>query len=726
MTPVPNIYNMLHEGNLVDALSLLKGKIKSINDWDMSQQLDRICTTHRNMLKYVVQGIEDPGYSRMRTELMQQAYALNDSANRKIRLTKKPEDIYCRIQAECSKAGIDMEGCLSRLALATDGKTIDELTVRLFNLVWTSSLWSKADQDMVETYFTGEENKQLPKLALCVTVSAVTLALFEMFDINKFTFLFNAYIHPDINVSQRALTGIILAMRRYDIRLDCFSEIRTRFSMLADNSQFIHEAYTILMQLQYSKLTDDVNRKMRDDIMPAIMKGSHMLNTNNIDLQALKDSMTENGENPDWIDGKLSKKMDKKMQEMISMQTEGADIYMSSFCHLKSHPFFSPLAHWLFPFSRDILGTVATSTGKDRNSFFQSFATTLPFCDSDKYSFIFMVDTLGTADTADSIREQLKDQLGEDGIQELGNLSDKAETSTSHISRNYIFDLYRVFHSYPYRSQFFNPFSKALDGFSPLSTNSLSPLLSHREELLSLAEFMMRKGIYADSEQLFRFTQPHETEEDADIWQKIGFCEQKQHKPHALNTYLLADTLCPNSKWTIQHIAQTAIDLHNYDIATEYLDRLISDSGQDEENANPSKAQLKLFHDKAQCLFAQKKYQEALPLLYRLTYFNEESAEYQEMLAWGLLMTGSYDKAENIYRQLNDAINTGHCLMAKGQIMQAYEQYASAYQDSLKTSDEEHFHKRFWEHASQITSLGITRDRLEQIYDAVRCRALDP
>ena len=45
--------------------------------------------------------------------------------------------------------------------------------------------------------------------------------------------------------------------------------------------------------------------------------------------------------------------------------------------------------------------------------------------------------------------------------------------------------------------------------------------------------------------------------------------------------YRTAYQLNPNSKWTVQHLAQTAFDAKNFELAQQYIDIILED---DEDN----------------------------------------------------------------------------------------------------------------------------------------------
>lgn len=728
-----NIYSELQDGNLVDALIMLKTKVDHLGDWQLQQDLEQIQSTYTTMLSYLTQGIEDPEAQAIRLKLIQQAYSINDRANRSITLRKQPFNKYCQTYTMSKAESLDVPS--TQVALETIGTTIqhlltedlresirhhqleqaikqrDEEMRKLFDHTWTSDIWTKNDYADYSNIISSE---QFPSADKAIVISAITLACYELFDAQKLMLLFDAYLHQDPEISQRALVGLILLIIRYDNRLVFFPKVKSRFSLYCENRQFVEDSFRIFMQLQYSKMTDAVTAKMTNDIMPAILRSSRF---KGIDLRKLDSELTKNGENPEWHQNtKDDSKAEKKMRQMADMQTEGADVYWTSFVSLKGFPFFQQLYHWVAPFSFEypetyqLTKTLRPEIQKTVKTLFQL----APFCSSDMFSFIFMLDSVKQMGQ-DVIADQINSQLNEEGAHDLFENVKPQKRKAKDVSRCYIYDLYRLFKAYPYHSQLFDPFSKQFVNFSPLYFDMLRPLADNYDDTLSLAEFMMRRGEYHDAISLFSSLNPKEREEDSDLWQKMGFCLQKiGESESAIKMYRTAYQLNPNSKWTVQHLAQTAFDAKNFELAQQYIDIILED---DEDN-------LKWLSRKAECMFGLEQYAESLPTLYKVAYLDEQSDKAQEMLAWGLLMSGNTEKAEKIHVELMEQnpsvrnnINLAHLYLLKGDIQEAYNLYAAAYQ---LAKDEDEFRKAFWEWKKYVDRIGLNADKLQLMFDTVR------
>ena len=729
-----NIYSTLHEGQLLEAFNMLQTKISSLADWQLQEDLESARNTYSTMLAVIADGIQDPMAGKIRQGIIRQAYSINDRANIAIRLRKTPNDKYCQTLKQCAVDTFNITALQTAIETTDtqlrqldtnpparesieqhERETLiaqhDTLMAQMFNHTWTSTLWTTSTYNQYTDIISDTDISTHDR---ALVISAVTMSMFELFDPQKLMLLMDAYLMSEPDITGRALVGIIMLIIRYDKRLKHYPAITSRFDLYTENQQFINDCYQALIALQYSKMTDTVSAKIANDIMPAILKSARFKKSSIIELNA---ELNKNGENPEWLsDPKDDSRAEEKIRQMTEMQMDGADVYLSSFRHLKGFKFFSQLHHWLSIFSYNYPEVYATRNTLKPETFniVSTLLQTAPFCDSDKFSFISMIDSI-PATGHDIIASQIQSQFEEADMSDILERHKPRERSMKGVIRAYIADLYRVFKVYPYHNQMFDPFNKQLNNFSPLYTQTLKPLLAHTDQLMSLAEFMMRKGLYGDALQLFIYMNPAEREADANIWQKIGFCQQKMGQTEAaLETYLKAYELQPQSKWNIQHIAQTAFDSHNFDTALKFIDYILEG---DADNT-------RWLSRKAECLFAKEQYAESLPVLYQMAYIDEQSERTKEMLAWGLLMSGRTDKAEKIYTELKTGQPSVKNLTALANIQlilgnaaQSMMLYRQAFDAA---NDEEEFNQQFWSWKDYFPHLGLDADKMQIINDAIR------
>lgn len=736
-----NIEELLCKKELAKALQFIQDKIRSLGNWELTEAYETIRNTYSAMLKFVVSGIDDPHLREHHLNAIQQTLSVNDRADRLLRLKNNPNDKYSAALRDADNEGSSMENLLVALEsqceemerLKKDKQTREKVAkyefekiaeahestlLTLFNKVWSSDEWKKGDYDTAcnilysDLVFAND---------IAIMVSATTLALAEMFDYRKIMFLFDAYLNHQPEVSQRALVGLILTLRLYDSRIIAYPEISARLSLYSEDPTFVTDFASALMQLQLSSMTESINSKMRNDIIPTIMQGSNM-SKRIINIDDMEAELTKNGENPDWHKSlEISDKASAKIREMADMQMEGADVYMSTFTHMKSSPFFQHTAHWFYPFDIDHpqMKNVKNILESKLGSMMSAILSTSPFCSSDKYSFCFMIESIGSMGQ-DMLTSQISEQLSGEDANNLIDDAKRRKMKPADIRRSYIFDLYRFFNSFPYHLQFKKLISKDSEPFSTLNTRTFSAVKNFSSENLSLAEFFMRKGFYSAAYDLFLCLSPKMTEEDADLWQKLGFCCQKNgNLQEAYVNYLTAFELAPESTWTRNHLATVAYSLELYHEAEEHYMHLLE---HDSENQ-------KLISKLVNTLTKQSKYDAALPYLHKLAYINENNKEVQSELSWVQFRCGEHDKAlERMsmvceqWPEPANIIQLAHLQSATDNRSAAYDNYNRVYtklKDKNPSDADAEFERLFKEHDCYRNAHCEQRNMMDMTFEAV-------
>lgn len=731
------IYGKLELDNLLEALQSLQTKVNSLNNWQLQSDLEQISSTYNNMLSFFSKGVEDTEYGNVRLELKRKAYVINDLANRDIRLKKHPSELFCKVYTEFQTSPLDMKTLL--VGLETTGEQItklnespnrrgnvqqyqmkellsqhDSLMEKLFNGIWVSDLWTQKEYSECLDILN---NTSILQQVKAMTVSAVTIAAFELLDTYKIDFLFDAYLDNTREISQRALVGILLLVIRYNKREYFLRQITPRFRIYAENRQFVEDCFRILMQLQYSKGTDSVSLKMTQDILPTIMKSQD----NRLRAKDYEAELTKQGENPEWHHKlNITEQVEKKMRQMAEMQMDGADVYWNTFCHLKNFQFFKKMHHWFVPYTENYTECFETANNMRKEILYVNdiLFTLSTFCDSDKFSFQLMLGTMSQS-AQDMIANQIQSQIDSEGVMEVYKEKKKKKVQMQDISQSYIYDLYRFFKANPNHTQFFDPFNKLLGDFNPLDFSVLDELVTtdNYNEVLATAEFMMRKERYSSAISLFNKLEPKEKEDDTDIWQKIGFCHQKDgNNEEAIKYYEIADRLKPSSRWTLIHLAQTYISVSRYKDAIEAIDKILES---DPDN-------MKWIRHKIDCLFAMNAFEESIPILYKAAYLDEDSVQIKSMLGRALYIRGDKGKAEQILTELAEKEPTTENLVHiafihyfKGDNTEAYRLFSLALK---KETSEDVFADIYWNGLRyfNISDSTTENERLHLMFDAIR------
>jgi flavodoxin len=180
-------------------------------------------------------------------------------------------------------------------------------------------------------------------------VSALTLNLWRMFDEPKLMMLFDCCQSSNQQVKQRAMVGLCMVMEKYKPVLPYFPSVRNRLVLLSDDNRIVDNFQQIIIQLISTAETEKISKKLRDEIMPEVMKISPILK-DKMDADSLMNSDEWEGEHPEWQEIIEKSGISDKIQELNEMQLEGADVYMSTFSMLKNFSFFTELSNWFMPF----------------------------------------------------------------------------------------------------------------------------------------------------------------------------------------------------------------------------------------------------------------------------------------------------------------------------------------------------------------------------------------
>ena len=725
------LHHKLRRGNLADTFPMILQKASEVSSWELAEETEKLWTTYQQMLQFMLQGINDVQSERIRTDICHQLSFVASRLERLERIKNHGEEKYVSVCKEMKRIP-SFESIVSQLETVSQEMTEvthDELLrdsirqhkmetlleeheatmLNLFNWTWTSDVWQNADVDQANRIILSDRINTNDK---AVFITATTLSLFEFVDTAKLLFLLDCYLVEDDMVSQRALVGFLLVFHFSFTQVKDNQDLKDRLQIYSDDATFIHDLYATMIQLQMSCTTESVTSRMRNDIMPALMQGLTM--RKKPDAQSIDpDTFIKNGENPEWMD---NEKMNKKMQEMAEMQLDGADVYFASFSTLKGYSFFQQMPHWFYPFSLENSHTPEMKKFSDGmvNKIIRLILKGSPFCNSDKYSLCFTFSNLGgmaESAVAEQVNSQLPDGMD---VDELAESAELHQPKKADIRRHYVFDLYRFYNIYPYKQQFTNPFALLKEHpVTPYSNPWLQELMTNdKEEMAQYADFLMRKEFYQAALDIFTTIASNEFDiELASIWQKIGFCHQKlNHTEDTIHAYTVANSIKPNSKWTLSHLASLCYNSGRMEDASKYYQELLE--------IHPES--LKYLMNSAQSMMQCGQYEQALPLLYKASFLDEESPLVKMQLAWCLIVNGKKEEATKFVFDLQTedttreeaAILLGIVMLLDGKAKEAYEQLHPLVNDSNRTDTMQKLDTLCRQKLLQRTTLTLFTDAL--------------
>lgn len=683
-----SIIALLKGKRLKEAQIQLTSMLATCPDWTLHNRLEQAQTSYNYMLQYMKQGVDDPERGKLYIKLLAETWAIANQA-RLILLdeTSSAYGYYQTLHYKNRHTAVRLDGYLHALEtfqddvavcrLITDNnqsfnhlqKRHEETNQKLFQSIWGNSEWTAEEDTQAQAFLS---SSLLRSIDLCLVVSAVTMSLQACFDIRKCLWLLEASQHQETIVRQRALIGLLLTLNTYPDQCLLYPELKSRINLSDENGWLGKELNRISLQLLQSQETEKIDKKMREEIIPEMIKNVSMIKGMKLGLEETAD---ENDRNPDWENTFEKSGLGDKIREMNEMQMEGADIYMSTFAQLKSGPFFGQLSNWFYPFDplHSSVSTLFGPSDTGENAVLNVILQSGFFCNSDKYSLCFTMAQLPPSQRNLMLQQLTPQELNEIMDNEQAKMMKQYAERPEVISNQYIHDLYRFFKLNPRRREFEDPFK---DDFAFYDLPILKGILDKPELLTAIADFHFRKEHYSEALVLYRRLEA-KNKAHADLFQKIGYCLQKEKKyAEAIEAYRKADILKPDHLWTIRHLATCYRQIHNFSMALDYY---LKAEGIQPENAN-------ILFFIGSCHAELEEYKEALQYFFKMDFLDSHSIKAWRGIAWCSFMTEKYEQADKYYQKLlqekqvlaTDWLNAGHVAWVQHKPDVAAERYGKA------------------------------------------------
>jgi tetratricopeptide (TPR) repeat protein len=461
-------------------------------------------------------------------------------------------------------------------------------------------------------------------------------------------------------------------MYKYDKRLYLYPDISGKLKLLQDKKDIQREIEAIIIQIIRSRETEKISRKLREEIIPEMVKLRPKLE-DKLDLDKLVPEDPFEEKNPDWkIVFEESNDLYSKVEEFTQLQMEGADVFMTAFSQLKQFDFFREISNWFLPFypENEIID-VSLSTEEttfDKDLFIEGLFQTSFLCNSDKYSFILNVKHMPQVQKTMMLELFNAELKGMNEIAGQDEILDKFKKTKS-IYVQYLQDLYRFYKLFPYRYEFDDVFEGKLDIYNSTFFNLL---LKDKSILRNIAEYLFEKEYYEEVLGIYLYLNDSE-EKSYEILEKIGFCYQKLGKTEeALKYYLQGELFDKNRLWNLKKIALCYRKLEQPEKALEYY---LEAEKLDPENLI---TQASIGH----CYLDIEDYETALKYYFKVEYLDPKNKKVLRPIAWCYFVLGKLDQSRKYYSRLfenevsiYDYINFGHVEWCLGNPLEAINLY---------------------------------------------------
>lgn len=710
-----DIIESLKEHNLKGALEKLGEFAGQTDNWQMKSEIENLKTTYNYMLQYASQGIQDPSRKNLYDQIIKSAYALNKKLDTLSQLENgtnylsgkyrgmKSSRTYSEIYN--SLLSVSEELCNARELKPENVQGILQkkqyITDELFNKVWVPLPWSKEDYQAASEIMDSEN---IPAETKAVMVSAICLSLISVMDPYRMRMLIHSYTgNFEPIITQRALTCLIISLFFTEKQIEeSYPELSSEIYIIKDKDGFADDLYTIIRQIILSFDTEEIDKKMRDEIIPSIMSSSYFKKSveDIIDIKA--EDFVE--KNPKW------KSLKENIQELDNLRIEGADTNMGTFSQLKKYSFFTEPAHWFYPYSTDTpdIHELMTKKDGDFKSILESIMEFPDMCNSDRYSLALTLKTMSQF-PMEGLKEGLSAQYNLMKEKQANSSNDNFTKET--VSRHFIQDFYRFCKLWSNKNDRIDIFNS---GLTVWKTELIYRFLEESGKMKSIADYLFSKDYISDSLEIYRHT--IETNPlDAESFQKIGYAYIKNNEyDSAIKALNTANMLEPDNEWTLQNLAVCYKKTHRVETALKYL--------KEAETLNPDN--IKICNQIGITLIQLEQFEEALKYMFKVEYFSKKKTPSQRAIAWCYFMTEKYNEAINMYNKIissddtkaEDYLNLGHIYLLEGNMPESLECYKKS--AALITKDES-FHQLFAEDTNMLSDKGIPEEMIFMIPDMV-------
>jgi tetratricopeptide (TPR) repeat protein len=717
-----------------DALDVLNQLVSESGYSDFFIQQEHLAHTYEQMINYMLEGVQDPERDRIYNRLLTSILELADRV--KDRLLEKHSGWHTYIlkeeldhqQALTGKKVIETLDDLSfkreldemidenRVSPKVSEERRRRLSMEIFRHLWLSNRYDEAENSLVDAVRSCKDFLWHEK---ALYISAILLSGLRYWDEEKVHRLIDFANEEDQEVSARAIVTLVILLYSYDDRVEFYPNIIHRLRVLKEELKLDQAFEKIALQLIRTRDTLEIGKKLQEDLMPDMAKLKPKLE-DKLRLDDISDETLGEGRNPDW-ESMFNESDDlyRKVEEFMKLQMEGADVYMTTFAHLKQFPFFHELTNWLVPFHRENpdLREIYDSRSEnfDPDLFVDGLKNTPFLCNSDKYSFIFNLKFLP---------EQQKNMLSKAFLMEMEGLQDLLEDeklgsgdfTARTVYIQYIQDLYRFFKISPFKNEFEDVFDGKLALYR---TYFFSEIIEDDSIIRNIAEYHFEKEHYDEALDIFSLmleTLPG----DRELLEKAGYCSQKEGNfRQAIHHYNRISLSGDHNLWALKNLGICYRKIDDYGSALEVYEKAAALQTEDDTIESLI----------GYCHLKLENYETALKHYFKIEYKNPGNQHILRPIAWCYFVMGDLEKADRYFRKVfqgkpghYDYINYGHVQWSLGKKKDAIELYLQSLRD-LKFEMKD-FLKTMEEDQHLLISNGINEKDIPLMLDYLHYRLL--
>ena len=721
---------LVSEKKIKQSLDILNDLIQSSSSGDLRDEFNDIEMTYSNMQTYTIEGIKDPEREKIYLKLIQSILGLSDRARQDILSHNSGWHTYWvmqQVEKEFKLSGKTIVETVDDLMFKSEldewlklsneitpnpdseiSKKHKQLIKNIFNHLWLTDHYGEAENSLINIIL---KSGKFRWYEASIFTTAVTLSAFRTWQPEKLFHLISLYESGQDQIMERALSGLILNLHYYNCRILLYPEITGKIKKMSNEPRFREHCRIIVLQIIRSRETENLSRKLQDEILPQVAKLKPMIEEK-LDLDDILPKDKNEEKNPDWAEMfSDSEEIFKTMEELTKLQMEGADVYMSAFANMKHFDFFKDFQNWFVPFYPDheTVDEIYRDEilGPGTNELAEALYKTPFICNSDKYSLLLNLKHLPSAQKSMMLKVFRMELEGLQQLNEDESASDPYKVFRTNITQ-YLQDFYRFFKLSPYKKEFEDLFIGKLDIYN---SEFFRMILNASEAEAGLADYFFSKNFYTDALQLF-LKQVAEKPAEVQLYEKIAYCYQENDDYEEALRYYQRAELIDRKVWTIKKIGLCLRRLGRND---ESLENYLQAADLEPENIHTI---IMIAH----CYLDLKRYEEALKYYFIVEYKEPGNLKILRPIAFCYFALGRFDESEKYYERLSsgklnvhDHINKGHLALCRGKKKEAVELYKQSILSGELSKDQ--FISIFSEDKDLLISLGVNPDDLPILLD---------
>lgn len=665
-----DLFSKLEDKMLGPAILAMRSLVDAYPHLMYAEEFENIENNYKLMLGYMSQGFIDPQRENIYNDILTRLYRF--ASNFRMSYMEQNVPFFTEMSHKSANRNFSNENIkqelenfvadVAMLSLETEpDKTVkskelyrrhNDFMQALFCHITVSKQWGEHDADFIKQLLL---SPTIDTVDAQLIVSALTIAVMNNFDANKFDVLLETYLTTnDEKIRQKALIGWVFALPS---TFNVFSNQKYKISEILKDVNISNELIELQKQIIFCLNTQQDADKIQRDIMPELIKNNN-LNITRFGITEKEDDPMADVFDPGASD-RAMEKMEESFKKMMNMQKAGSDIYFGGFSQMKRFPFFYKVANWFYPFfleHPDISNTVGNL--KD-TPLLVNILNNGPFCDSDKYSF-----TLAVSSVISRLPENMKEMINTP--EALGQVvSSEEQRQPTYVRRMILQDMYRFFRLFSQHGQLVNPFDTERYTFI---ANNVFIDTKIKETIPDLCYFMIK---HKNKEALKNLLAKYDDINNARLQLvKSVYLLNFEKAPNKAVKCLenIKDHECDNKR-VLSLLARAYFECGKYERSAQCYEALHAQE--------PNNSTISLNYCVA--LSKSENYEKATNLLYKLDIEHPNSTPVTRVLAWNLMGLGKYEQAEKAYNRLlkseeaetGDRLNAGYCQWLKGDIKAA-------------------------------------------------------